>query len=243
MGAGILSSQFRPDRLSNLVNWSDASNPNGDGTQLANGAKPSFLYDRSPRRIDATQASAGAQFTNVINALNGLPGLSLNGSSTYMSIPFASVFNNINTTGLTIFVVASTSIVTGFARLFGISSGANGWGFGRNAAKQLFTLYGVKDYTSANTADWVANTAAIMAITFSPSFSTTFFKNNVGQAAITGSSGALSTSGNLILGAGSASGEFWTGMFHESLIYTGVKPAAEIVSVFKGLGGKWGIAT
>lgn len=239
----MIYKRFAPDRLSAFGCWFDISNPNGDGSILANNSNIISVYDKTFRRVNAAQTNGGNQPINYTNQLNGLPAMGLNAASTYLQVPYNAIFSNINTTGLTAFFVGDTNTVgAGFSSMFGIQSGNNGWKFGRKADALVFTTLGTYDYVSPSS-DFVVNTPAIYSVTFSSAFTVTFAKNGFIYAPINYTSGAIATTGNLTIGTGGASNsEWWGGRFMEGGFFYSTKNSTNIVSIHKYLGAKWGIS-
>lgn len=95
---------FNPRKLSGLLLWLDATDPNGDGTQPSSGIALLTWVDKSRNGYNATQATGSAQPLFVTNQLNGRPAIQFDGSNHWIRVESTALAQAI-TTDMTMFVV------------------------------------------------------------------------------------------------------------------------------------------
>ena len=213
-----------------LICWLRAD----QGTTLVSG-KVSSWNDSSGSGNSATQATAAKRPTFTADAINGLPALLFNGTSTFLQLPSPG-FSSFTSGGVTGFLVTEPTAVTAGARFFDLGNGATA----DNIYLDEPTSTGASLYTY-NVASGTSVTSS-SAITLNQFQLLEFVDNGSGTATIftNGQQGAQSTTMNTVnnvartsnfIGQGSATGNFFKGYIAEMILYNRALSTSEIALI------------
>ncbi len=222
--------------------WLDANDPAGNGTKPSGGASLSNWIDKSGLGNNFSQASGAIQPVFNTNIRNGLPAITFNGSTQYMSC--ANSVNNqfANSQDLSVFaVVLTNNAVSNFI----IAKGqfpSGGWGSYCNAsARYGFVATNVAQFEDAATL-FTASAFQIYTVVFnSAAGSATFYKNGGSASVVTGATGSMANTSNITLGVDNDLVRFWNGYIAELIVYKRNVGSTSVDLVNGYLRNKWGI--
>jgi len=239
--------------VKNLVLWVEStSDASFDSTETDDNVAISNWYDINPQSSLKNSFTATTKPTYALNAINGLPAIKFNGTSTIMT---SSNFSNIITGSVTVFAVVKLPATVAAQPIigkrvlnnanfqFGTGTSAAGWQFCDNTCPT--------NYAAGNTAAVLANGAYVASVVYtetstagtnSTSTGISFFQNGtLANAPITTTTSLnKSISGFLTLG-GDGVGGYFGGHIGEILVFDRALKKEERQSIEGYLGKKWGI--
>ncbi len=242
--------------VKNLVLWVEStSDTSFDSTETDDNVAISNWYDINPQSSLKNSFTATTKPTYALNAINGLPAIKFNGTSTIMT---SSNFSNIITGSATVFAVVKlpASVTTAQPIIgkrvgtsanfqFGTGTSTAGWQFCDSTCPN-YNASGSNAAVSANGA-YVASVVYNGASTAGTSTSTgiSFFQNGaLANPSTTPQSTTVSPStsvaGSLTLG-GDGIGGFFGGHIGEVIVFDRALKKEERQSIEGYLGKKWGI--
>ena len=242
--------------VKNLVLWVEStSDASFDSTETDDNVAISNWYDINPQSSLKNSFTATTKPTYALNAINGLPAIKFNGTSTIMT---SSNFSNIITGSATVFAVVKLPATVAAQPIigkrvgnsanfqFGTGTSITGWQFCDSICASNYNVTGSSAAVSANGA-YVASVVYNGASTAGTSTSTgiSFFQNGAlanptTTPLSTTSSPSTSVAGSLTLG-GDGVGGFFGGHIGEVIVFDRALKKEERQSIEGYLGKKWGI--
>jgi hypothetical protein len=230
---------FSPKNISGLQLWLDATDVNGNGTPVANGATVSTWTDKSGNSRNATQTTGNLMPTYNLSAKS----ISFNGGQ-YFNM--SNAFSMLGTGGvMTIFVVErrGSSNGTQFWLAGGGSSGNNGVFFGYNTSTVVrYTFVNVNDldYTIGAWAN--PDPIRIWGAGFSGTIRNMFLNGSL-TAQQNYNSGSIASWNTPVIGYIPLANinTFFTGQIYEILFYNSFLSTAQRQTIEGYLAWKWGL--
>ncbi len=241
--------------VKNLVLWVEStSDASFDSTETDDAVTITNWYDINPQNSLKNSFTATTKPAYALNAINGLPAIKFNGSSTIMT---SSNFSNIITGSVTVFAVVKLPASVAAQPLigkrvgssanfqFGTGTSAAGWQFCDNTCSTNYAA-GSNAAVSANgayvasvvyTGTSAAGTSTSTGISF---FQNGAFSNTITTTTATTTSPSTSVAGSLTLG-GDGIGGFFGGHIGEVIIFDRAIKKEERQAIEGYLGKKWGI--
>ena len=238
--------------VKNLVLWVEStSEASFDSTETDDNVAISNWYDINPQSSLKNSFTATTKPTYALNAINGLPAIKFNGTTTIMT---SSNFSNIITGSATVFAVVKLPATVAAQPIIGKRVGTNAnfqFGTGTSAAGWQFCDNTCPtNYAAGNNAAVSANGAYVASVVYtgtstagtSTSTGISFFQNGALANAVqnTTTSPSTSVAGSLALG-GDGVGGFFGGHIGEILVFDRALKKEERQSIEGYLGKKWGI--
>lgn len=227
---------FNPRKIGNLMVWLDATDPSANSVLPANGAAISSWVDKSTQGSTVVQATGANQPIFNTNQLNGHPGITFNGTTTFLNNTSRSVSGAL--TMIAVATVTDNAFHGIYAYLDGITVNTGASLFcdtPNNGAvcRMAFSGSSVFDITSALTFP-----ATKIFVQIADGANQTFQINNttIGSIATAGMNPCTNLNiGNLGLGVYPLLGKIY-----EVIGYSRGLTGAEIALVYNYLKNKWG---
>ncbi len=237
--------------VKNLVLWVEStSEASFDSTETDDNVAISNWYDINPQSSLKNSFTATTKPTYALNAINGLPAIKFNGTSTIMT---SSNFSNIITGSVTVFAVVKLPATVAAQPIIGKRVGTSAnfqFGTGTSAAGWQFCDNTCPNYAAGSNAAVSANGSYVASVVYtgtstagtSTSTGISFFQNGALANAVqnTTTSPSTSVAGSLALG-GDGVGGFFGGHIGEILVFDRALKKEERQSIEGYLGKKWGI--
>ncbi|MES2962221.1 MAG: LamG-like jellyroll fold domain-containing protein [Pseudomonadota bacterium] len=239
--------------VKNLVLWIEStSDASFDSTETDDALTVTNWYDINPQASLKNSFVATTKPAYSLNAINGLPAIKFDGSSTFMT---ASNFSNIITGSVTVFAVVKLPATIAAQPIIGKrpSSGSANFQFGTGTSSAGWqfcdSACGTSNYVSTSTVSangsYVASAVYTGTSTAGSSTSTgvTFFQNGAIATAsqTTTTSPSTSAGGSLIIGKDGPSAVFFGGYMGEVIVFDRALKKEERQAIEGYLGKKWGI--
>jgi hypothetical protein len=199
-----------------LIGWYRADN----GATVSSGQVTSW-QDMSGSGNTATQVTSAKQPTFVSGAVNGLPALSFNGTSSFMQVP--SGLANL-TAGCSAFIITKPTAVTAGARFFDFGNGASSDNVymdePTNTGASLYTYNGSSGTSVTSSSAITLNQFQLLEAIDNATGTANIYTNSVFGAtnAAMNSLNNITRTNNYI-GQASAAGSFFKGDIAEMLVY------------------------
>ncbi|HEY9714765.1 MAG TPA: LamG-like jellyroll fold domain-containing protein [Chroococcales cyanobacterium] len=226
-----------PITRTNLALWL-----RGDQVTLASG-KVSSWADLSGSGNTASQGVSGNQPTYVSSAVNGLPGVSFNGSSSFLQITNTAGLSNF-ASGASIFAVVKPSSVTANARLLDFGNGAASDNIyisePTSTGVSLVTYNGASSTTVTSSSGVTLGNYQLLEFVDNGTGTATVYTNAV-QGAQNTSMNSLSNIARTLnyIGQGAAGGNYFNGTIAELLVYQRGVTTSERASIEGYLMGRY----
>jgi hypothetical protein len=231
-----------PQRSANLVSWLRA-----DANVVYNGSNQvSSWGDQSSNGYNATQSTSANQPTLVASAINGLPAISFNGTSSILQFPTG--FANFSS-GASIFIVTKPAATTSSSQFLNLGTGSsNDYNIGiqiNSSTKAEYFVYNSAGTTATRVAyGTVIGTVAQLLDAVQSGTSATIWTNGLtGVNNASMNSIPTDTSGrtNNYLGQGSGGANYFSGYIAEVLIYNTALTTVQRQAVETYLINKYGL--
>lgn len=226
---------FDPRTVPPCALWLDAADSNA---LVLSGSAVTTWKDKSGNARDATSVGSPTLTTG---ALNGLPVVTFNGSTQYMTCPLSLG----STQPLTMFVVARSTTLTGFRAAVSL----NGVPGARGASLMLYLSGTSRWWFSGGNGPTDGNQTTLVLSTTRFDINANYWRPSFVQMNINGtayaSSSATPTSlvanSTMIIGRAQGGIEYWSGPIAEILVYSNTLTSSQREQVEGYLAFKWGL--
>lgn len=223
-----------PNTVPGCVAWID---PSDTLTITSSGGAVSEIRNKVNKSASFTQGTGANQPITGTSTINGLNALSLNGTSSRLSIP-SNLFPDQTSGGLTMFVVAKISAVGSERYLVGSTNAPRTYMVVTSAgtAASYISSSSIKDsgvsvstnpFVFCVTNDGAADTVAL-------------YVNNQGPVVFSQTNSGVPT--NMVLGATTSGTSLWSGEIGEVIFYNRALSSTQLLLIRRYLSNKWGIS-